>query len=84
MEGDAGSGQLTPTPPLTAPDQPESALSSGRFLVRVAVALLAASIAVIAAGVLAWVSNRHGAVAERDEVVAVDMAERFGDADPSN
>ena len=74
MEGDAGSGQLTPTPPLTVPDQPESALSSGRFLVRTATALLVASVALIAAGVLAWVSNRHGAVAARDEVVAVDMA----------
>ncbi|MBJ7399185.1 Mce protein [Mycolicibacterium sp.] len=74
MEGDAGSGQLTPTPPLTAPDQPESALSSGRFLVRVATALLAASMALVVAGVVAWVSNRHGAVTARDEVVAVDMA----------
>ena len=74
MEGDAGSGQLTPTPPLTAPDQTESMLSSGRWLVRVCMALAAVSLAVIAAGVLAWISNRHSAAAARDEVVAVDTA----------
>lgn len=74
MEGDAGSGQLTPTSPLTAPDQPESRLSSQRWLTRVCAALVLASLVVIAAGALSWVSNRHDAAASRDEVLAVDTA----------
>lgn len=74
MEGDAGPGQLTPTSPLTAPDQPESRLSSQRWLTRVCAALVLASLVVIAAGALSWVSNRHDAAASRDEVLAVDTA----------
>lgn len=73
MEGDAGSGQLTPTPPLTA-EQPGSGLSTGRWPVRVCTALVVASLAVIASGALAWLSNRSGVTAARDEVVAVDTA----------
>ena len=74
MEGDAGSGQLTPTPPLTVPEPTESRLSSGRWLVRVCAALVAVSLAVIAAGVFAWVSNRGIASTEADEVLAVETA----------
>ena len=74
MEGDAGSGQLTPPPPLTAPDQPESRLGSERWLARVCAALVAVSLVVIAAGAWGWVSNRDGAAAARDEVLAVDTA----------
>ena len=74
MEGDAGSGQLTPTPPLTAPDQLESRPSSGRWLFHVTAALAVAGMALIAAAALAWVSSRHGAAAARDEIMAVDMA----------
>ena len=35
---------------------------------------MVASLAVIASGALAWVSNRSGVTADRDEVVAVDTA----------
>jgi len=73
MEGDAGPGQLTPTPPLIA-EQPASGLSTGRWPGRVCMALAVASLVVIASGLLAWFSNRSGATAARDEVVAVAVA----------
>jgi Mce-associated membrane protein len=73
MEGDAGSGQLTPTPPLTA-EQPASRLSTGRWPGRVFAGIVVASLVVIAGGVTALVSNRTGGQSARDEVVAVDMA----------
>jgi len=73
MEGDAGSGQLTPTPPLTA-EQPTPVLSTGRWPGRACAALVVASLAVIVFGVLAWMSDRSGAAAARNEVVAVDTA----------
>ncbi len=74
MEGDAGSGQLTPIPPQTAPDQPESRLTSGRWPTGICAALLAASLAVLTVGVLAWLSHRHSAAVVGDEVVAVAIA----------
>ena len=74
MEGDAGSGQLTPIPPQTAPDQPESRLNSGRWPTGICAALLAASLAVLTVGVLAWLSHRHSAAVVGDEVVAVATA----------
>ena len=67
MEGDAGPGQLTPIPPQTAPDQPESRLNSGRWPTGICAALLAASLVVITVGVLAWLSHRHSAAAIGDE-----------------
>lgn len=92
MEGDAGSGQLTPTPPLTAqeparpesetndyaedpgPPAPQSRLSTGNWLVGICAALLVASLVISASGVLAWLSHRNSAKADRDEVVAVALA----------
>ena len=74
MEGDVGSGQLTPIPPLTAPDRPESRLGSGRWPAGICWALLAASLAVVIVGALAWVSHRHSGAAVRDEAVAVATA----------
>ena len=77
MEGDVGSGQLTPIPPLTAPDRPESRLGSGRWPAGICWALLAASLAVVIVGALAWVSHRHSGAAVRDEAVAVATTERI-------
>ena len=73
MEGDAGSGQLTPAPPLTA-EQSGSGLRTGLWLGRACAVLAVVSVAVIVSGVLAWMSDRSGAAAARDEVVAVDTA----------
>lgn len=78
MEGDAGSGQLTPTPPLNA-DEPvdpvaQSRLLSGRWPAGVIAGLAAAAIVLTIAGVLALIGHRHNAAAARDEAVAVAQA----------
>ena len=75
MEGDAGSGQLTPTPPFTA-DEPvdpvtQSRLLSGRWPVGVIAGLASAALLFTIAGVLAFIGHWHSAAAERDEAVAV-------------
>lgn len=89
MEGDAGSGQLTPTPPLTADETvvPDSELSdhvddagsdsrlmTGRWPRAVIGGLAAAALLLTAAGVLALIGHRHNAAAARDEAVAVAAA----------
>ena len=78
MEGDAGSGQLTPTPPFTA-DEPvdpvtQSRLLSGRWPVGVIAGLASAALLFTIAGVLAFIGHWHSAAAERDEAVAVAQA----------
>jgi Mce-associated membrane protein len=78
MEGDAGSGQLTPTPPLTA-DEPvepvaQSRLLSGRWPAGVIAGVASAAIVLTIVGVLALIGHRHNAAAARDEAVAVAQA----------
>jgi Mce-associated membrane protein len=65
MDGDAGSGQLTPTP---------SRLLSGRWPFGVIAALASAALVLIVAGVLAFIGHRHSVAAERDEAIAVAQA----------
>jgi Mce-associated membrane protein len=65
MEGDAGSGQLTPTP---------SRLSSGRWPVGVIAVLALAALVLTIVGVLALIGHRNSVAAERDEAVAVAQA----------
>jgi Mce-associated membrane protein len=78
MEGDAGSGQLTPTPPLTA-DEPgdpaaQSRLLSGRWPAGVIAGVAFAALVLTIIGVLALIGHRHNADATRDEAVAVAQA----------
>jgi|LakMenEpi03Aug12_release.lakeMendotaPanAssembly.Ray.scaffolds.fasta_scaffold540182_1 Mce-associated membrane protein len=78
MEGDAGSGQLTPTPPLTADETVDSAaqsrLLSGRWPAGVIAGLASAALVLTLFGVLAFIGHRHSAAAERDEALAVAQA----------
>ena len=81
MEGDAGSGQLTPTPPVTADETPEpdSALTApasqqARWLSRVCAAVAVAALALIVAGVLALLGHHKTAAAINGEAVAVAAA----------
>ena len=90
MEGDAGSGRLTPTPPLTADERPDPDLSarvddagaapesdsrlSGSRLNRVIAGIAAAALVLVAAGVLALFGQRGSAKAVDDEAIAVAAA----------
>jgi len=83
MEGDAGPGQLTPTPPLTAeqtaesePDlsAPESKLATGRWFTGACAAVAIAAVVLTAAGVLALLGHRQTAAAANGEVIAVAVA----------
>ena len=67
MEGDAGSGQLTPTPPA-------SRLATRRWFTGVCAAIAIAALLLTAAGVLALVGHRKTAAAVNDEVLAVAAA----------
>ena len=83
MEGDAGSGQLTPTSTLTADETIEpgsgepgtdSRLADGRWLNRVLAAIGVAALLLTAVGVLALVGHRGTAAAVRGEDLAVAAA----------
>lgn len=89
MEGDAGSGQLTPTPPLAADESPEPELSvddagtsdfgsgsglSGRRLNRVIGGVAVGALLLTAAGVLALIGSHRSAAAASDEAAAVAAA----------
>ena len=83
MEGDAGSGQLTPTPPLNAdetvePDTginaPTSRLATSRWLNGVCAAIAVAALLLTGAGVLAMVGHRDTSAAISGESVAVSAA----------
>ena len=81
MEGDAGSGQLTPTPPVTADETPEpdsalnaSAIQPTRWLTRVCAVIAVAALALTAAGVLALLGHRKTSAAINGEAVAVAAA----------
>ena len=83
MEGDAGSGQLTPTPPLQADDtvEPEtglttpiSRLATSRWLIGVCAAIAIAAVVMTFVGVLALVGHRKTAAATDGEAVAVAVA----------
>lgn len=83
MEGDAGSGQLTPTPPLTAdetvegdPDRsgPASRLASGRWLSGVCAGILAAALVLAALGVTTLLGQRQTAQASSGDAAAVAAA----------
>lgn len=65
MEGDAGSGQLTPTPALTAEIPRPLAVIGG---------LAVAALVLTVAGVFALIGGRHAAAAERNEDAAVAAA----------
>ncbi len=67
MEGDAGSGQLTPTPPL------ETRLS-GRRLSSVIAGIALGALLLTAAGVLALFGHHRSSAAANDEAVAVAAA----------
>ena len=83
MEGDAGSGQLTPTPPpeadeTGAPDaglsSPTSRLATSRWLIGVCAAVAIAALVFTVAGVLALLGHRKTAAAINGEAVAVAAA----------
>lgn len=81
MEGDAGSGQLTPTPPVTADETPEpdsalnaSATQPARWLTRVCAVIAVAALALTVAGVLALLGHRKTSAAINGEAVAVAAA----------
>ena len=83
MEGDAGSGQLTPTPPLDAeetvePDTglsaPNSRLETSRWLTGVCAAITIAALLLTVAGVLALFGHRITSAATNGEAVAVAVA----------
>lgn len=83
MEGDAGSGQLTPTPTLTADETiepgsqlsaPASRLAGRRWLIGVSAALVAVAVALSALAVVALISHRGTAAADRGEDIAVAAA----------
>ncbi len=67
MEGDAGSGQLTPTPPA-------SRLATGRWLAGVCAAIAVTALLLTVAGVLALIGHRTTASAIDGEAVAVAAA----------
>ena len=67
MEGDAGSGQLTPTPPA-------SRLATRRWLTGICAAIALAAVVLTAAGVLAFLGHRKTASAVAGEDVAVQAA----------
>lgn len=69
MEGDAGSGQLTPTPPL-----PESKLATGRWFTGVCAAVAIAAVVLSAVGVLALIGHHRSAAAADGEAAAVAAA----------
>lgn len=98
MEGDAGSGQLTPTPPLEADETvsavdpetvisdqvteaatastggPYSRLATTRWVTGIIAAVLAATVLLAAAGVLALIGHRQNEAAANDDVLAVAAA----------
>lgn len=78
MEGDAGSGQLTPTPPLTADvtvdPSVDSRLATGRWPLAVIAGLGIAAVLLFVAGVLALLGHRHDAAAANADAVAVAAA----------
>ena len=83
MEGDAGSGQLTPTPPLKADETvepesgfsaPTSRLATSRWLNGVCAAIVIAALLLTAAGVLALFGHRTTADAINGEALAVSAA----------
>ena len=87
MEGDAGSGQLTPTPPLDAeetvepdtgpaegPGAPTSRLATSRWLTGVCAAIAITALLLTAAGVLALIGHRTTSAAINGEAVAVAAA----------
>lgn len=67
MEGDAGSGQLTPTPPA-------SRLATGRWFAGVCTAIAVAAVILIAAGALALFGHRQTVSAVDGEALAVQAA----------
>ncbi len=69
MEGDAGSGQLTPTPPAPEP-VPDSRLATGRWPVGVCAGLLAAALGLTALGVVALLDGRRDSAAAEQAAVA--------------
>ncbi len=83
MEGDAGSGQLTPTPPLEADETvvddaglnvPTSRLATSRWLTGVCAAIVIAALLLTTAGVLALLGHRKTSAAINGEAVAVAAA----------
>ena len=77
MEGDAGSGQLTPTPPVTADENPDAGIDtrlSGRRLTSVVAGIALGALLLTAAGVLALIGHHRSAAAAHDEDVAVAAA----------
>ena len=74
MEGDAGSGQLTPTPPLDADETPTSRLANSRWLTGVCAAIAIAALILTAAGVLAMFGHRKTSAAISGEAIAVSAA----------
>jgi Mce-associated membrane protein len=78
MEGDAGSGQLTPTPPVTADDTVEPELAetrlSGRRLTWVIAGIGLAALVLAALGGLALFGHHRSSSAVTDEDVAVAKA----------
>jgi Mce-associated membrane protein len=77
MEGDAGPGQLTPTPPLAADESPEPASDSrlsGRRLSSVIAGIALGALLLTAAGVLALIGDHRSAAAVNDEAAAVAAA----------
>ena len=83
MEGDAGSGQLTPTPPLTAdetvepePDRsgPQSRLASGRWLAGVCGGLVVTALVLGALGAITMLGQRKTDAAVSRDAAAVAAA----------
>ncbi len=84
MEGDAGPGQLTPTPPVAADVEPDreftatttaqSRLLTGRWPTAVIAGIAVAALVLVAAGVLALIGHRYAAAAASDEERAVAAA----------
>ncbi|MBU3706102.1 MAG: Mce protein [Mycobacterium sp.] len=72
MEGDAGSGQLTPTPPLTAQETAEPV--AGRWMTGALAAVVIAALVLTVGGVLALLGHRNNAAAANGEAVAVTAA----------
>ena len=86
MEGDAGSGQLNPTPQLTAGDDPvtwtppgqvadgSTLLAGAPWLTRVCAALIVASALVALGGGMALWGHLRGSAADRADIAAVAAA----------
>ena len=73
MEGDAGSGQLTPTPPLTAQETAEPV--AGRWMTGALAAVVIAALVLTVGGVLAAASNGEAvAVAAAKDCIAATQA----------